>query len=341
MDRIITIDDIARAAGVGKGTVDRVLHSRGRVSAETRARVLRCIEQLDYRPNKTARMLAKTRDYRIAVCFHDKEAEFWQQIRCGVDKASQEYQTMGVQVIPFILPQIDVEEQLKVIRKVIDERYDGLAIVPYFSEEIVRALNEAVEKGVAVVTFNNREQGVHACYVGTDGVQSGRTAGRLMAMLAAQNSRFIVFSPETMMTQLDERLEGFQQVLARCRPDMQCRGIYRFGEDYEGMYEFALRTIQRHEIDAIYATYSAVSVVGDAVRDANCPKTVTVVGHDFTPSIIELIKGGSIDAAVGQDPERQGYASIDKICRKLLADEEIEDEFTKISIAVAENIDYL
>ena len=88
MDRIITIDDIARAAGVGKGTVDRVLHSRGRVSAETRARVLRCIEQLDYRPNKTARMLAKTRDYRIAVCFHDKEAEFWQQIRCGVDKAS-------------------------------------------------------------------------------------------------------------------------------------------------------------------------------------------------------------------------------------------------------------
>ena len=38
MDKVVTINDIAKAAGVGKGTVDRVLHNRGRVSEETKKR---------------------------------------------------------------------------------------------------------------------------------------------------------------------------------------------------------------------------------------------------------------------------------------------------------------
>ena len=341
MERVVTIDDVARAAGVGKGTVDRVLHSRGRVAPETRERVLACIEQLDYKPNKAARMLAKTRAYRIAVCFHDKEAEFWKQVQDGVDKASEEYKQMGVQVIPFILPEIHSPSQLNVIRKVIDEGYDGLAIVPYYSDEVVRLLNEAVEQGIQVVTFNNREQGAHARYVGTDGVQSGRVAGRLMSMLTPVNGRYIVFSPGSLMMQMDERLEGFQQVVQQRRRDMICCGVYRFMENYDEMYRFTLDEIRKADVDAIYTTYSAVSVVGEAIRDSGLEKRITVVGHDLTPSTIELIRGGYIDASIGQDPERQGYASIDKICRKLLMDEEIVDEFTKISIAVAENVDYL
>ena len=340
MERVVTIDDVARAAGVGKGTVDRVLHSRGRVAPETRERVLACIEQLDYKPNKAARMLAKTRAYRIAVCFHDKEAEFWKQVQDGVDKAGEEYKQM-VQVIPFILPEIHIPSQLNVIRKVIDEGYDGLAIVPYYSDEVVRLLNEAVEQGIQVVTFNNREQGAHARYVGTDGVQSGRVAGRLMSMLTPVNGRYIVFSPGSLMMQMDERLEGFQQVVQQRRRDMICCGVYRFMENYDEMYRFTLDEIRKADVDAIYTTYSAVSVVGEAIRDSGLEKRIAVVGHDLTPSTIELIRGGYIDASIGQDPERQGYASIDKICRKLLMDEEIVDEFTKISIAVAENVDYL
>ena len=35
MDKEVTISDVAKAAGVGRGTVDRVLHNRGRVSEET------------------------------------------------------------------------------------------------------------------------------------------------------------------------------------------------------------------------------------------------------------------------------------------------------------------
>ena len=77
----------------------------------------------------------------------------------------------------YILPQIDIEAQLNIIRHVIDSKYDGLAIVPYDSERITEALKEAMEKGIEVVTFNNQDRNLSCCYIGHDGFQSGRTAG--------------------------------------------------------------------------------------------------------------------------------------------------------------------
>ena len=55
---MVTINDVAKAAGVSKGTVDRVIHNRGEVSAKSREKVLRVIEELGYKPNMYASMLA-------------------------------------------------------------------------------------------------------------------------------------------------------------------------------------------------------------------------------------------------------------------------------------------
>lgn len=342
MDKVTTIDDIVKAAGVGKGTVDRVLHNRGRVSEETRNKVLRCIEDLNYRPNTAARMLAKKGTYRIAVCFHDKEIDFWTQVKEGVRKASEQYAALGVTVEMFILPQVDVPRQLEVIRKVIDEQYDGLAIVPYSSPLIVDSINQAIEAGVEVITFNNREEKINACYVGSNGVQSGRVAGRLMSLQAGQNAKYMIICAHSRaMIQVDERAMGFQDILSAMRPDMECVGCHIFDENYQTIFDFVVRTLQTQDVNAIYATSECLSAVGRAVHSIGYDKKVTVVGHDLTPPIVELIRMGCIDSSVGQDPERQGYSSVDQICRKLLAGDSMRDEYTKMSIAIAENIDYL
>lgn len=347
MDKVVTIDDIAKAAGVGKGTVDRVLHERGRVAPKTREKVLRCIEDLNYRPNTVARMLAKKRSYRIAVCFHDKEQEFWEQVKSGIRRASAEYSQMGVNVVPFILPRIDVERQLEVIRKVIEEKYDGLAIVPYFSDEITSELNRAVARGIQVVTFNNCEKDIRACYVGPDGIQSGRTAGRLMSLIAGPGSRYIIVSSHSsLMMQIDERAIGFLEVIRSRRPDMifvneayQRQNICE--EDYEKVYNYVTAMLKTQQVDAVYATNECVSAVGRAIEDLQPFRKISVVGHDLTPTVMKYIRMGYIDASIGQEPEYQGYSVIDKICRKLLAEEAITGEYTRISIVVMENLDYL
>jgi DNA-binding LacI/PurR family transcriptional regulator len=62
-----TITDVARRAGVGVGTVSRVLNERPRVHPRTRERVLRAIAELDYVPSQVARQLSTGRSGTVGV----------------------------------------------------------------------------------------------------------------------------------------------------------------------------------------------------------------------------------------------------------------------------------
>mgnify|MGYP001295840560 CR=1 FL=1 len=57
----IRIVDIAKMAGVSVGTVDRVIHNRGRVSEENRKKVQAILEMVHYQPNLMARSLAASK----------------------------------------------------------------------------------------------------------------------------------------------------------------------------------------------------------------------------------------------------------------------------------------
>lgn len=63
----VTIGDVARLAGVGRGTVSRVLNNRANVDPATRERVLAAIRELDFVPSKTARRLSLRRTQTVAV----------------------------------------------------------------------------------------------------------------------------------------------------------------------------------------------------------------------------------------------------------------------------------
>ena len=58
-----TIFDVARHAGVSRGTVDRVIYGRGRVSEKTKEKVRKVISELGYTPNPNASSLANRKEY--------------------------------------------------------------------------------------------------------------------------------------------------------------------------------------------------------------------------------------------------------------------------------------
>src|SRR5688572_20750457 len=65
--RVTTINDIARKASVGVGTVSRVLSGKGSVSEKTRLRIMEVMSELNYRPNSVARSLATRQTNSIGV----------------------------------------------------------------------------------------------------------------------------------------------------------------------------------------------------------------------------------------------------------------------------------
>lgn len=65
--RRVTLADVAKMAGVSKQTASRVVNDSEHVTAETRARVLKCIDTLGFRPSAIARQLTSGRSYTLGV----------------------------------------------------------------------------------------------------------------------------------------------------------------------------------------------------------------------------------------------------------------------------------
>ena len=74
-----TIKDIAERAGISIGTVDRIIHNRGRFSSDTAEKVRRIMEDLNYKPNVMARHLSQSKQYRVGVLLPhpDQDSGYW------------------------------------------------------------------------------------------------------------------------------------------------------------------------------------------------------------------------------------------------------------------------
>lgn len=102
----MTVIEIAKRAGVSIGTVDRVLHNRGRVSTETREKIQKIIDEEGYQPNPLARHLKRNRDYKIGVIIPElrKESSYWQLLYNGILKAVEELSpfSFSIQLFEFL-----------------------------------------------------------------------------------------------------------------------------------------------------------------------------------------------------------------------------------------------
>lgn len=81
----VTIRDVARASGVGLSTVSRVVNGNYPVHAQTRARVLKAIEELGYVPDATARSLKTNKTSLIGIAVPDISATTIMQVVRGIE----------------------------------------------------------------------------------------------------------------------------------------------------------------------------------------------------------------------------------------------------------------
>ncbi|MEI6101228.1 MAG: LacI family DNA-binding transcriptional regulator, partial [Eubacteriales bacterium] len=178
----ITVKDIAHAAGVSRGTVDRVLHNRSGVSAQTRQSVLAAVDACNFKPNTVAKALAtqrspKTVDVIVAPTFNP----FVDEILEGIRQAEREYADYGLSVRVHALQSFDRNEQLDLLANIMQQGCDGLALVPVASTAIANAVNNISEAGVPVVVYNSDlPDAKYICFVGQNQFKGGQTAGALM-----------------------------------------------------------------------------------------------------------------------------------------------------------------
>ncbi|MCR5008233.1 MAG: LacI family DNA-binding transcriptional regulator [Oribacterium sp.] len=85
------IQNVAKKAGVGIGTVSRVINKNGYVSEETRKKVEKAIEELNYTPNEIARNLIQNRTNIIAVIVPDVAYPYFAELTSEVEKCLRKH----------------------------------------------------------------------------------------------------------------------------------------------------------------------------------------------------------------------------------------------------------
>ncbi|MGQ9794359.1 MAG: LacI family DNA-binding transcriptional regulator [Anaerolineae bacterium] len=89
MRRRVTIEDVARAAGVSRQTVSRAINNKGEISPLTLERVMNAIHQLGYRPSWVARGLATHRTCTLGLVVPDITNPFFPEVARGVQDAAR------------------------------------------------------------------------------------------------------------------------------------------------------------------------------------------------------------------------------------------------------------
>lgn len=183
----MTIGDVAARAGVGAGTVSRVLNDSPNVRAGTRARVLAAIEVLDYRPNPLARGLKRGRSQTIGVivpCF--THASAIERLRGVVDvlKSSR------YDLVLFDVESVEHrDEHLSALSR---QRTDGLLVLSLpLPPDRLQVLGAT---GIPTVLIDAQAPGMPS--VVTDDVEGGRLAVRHLVGLGHRRIAFLGDAPD-------------------------------------------------------------------------------------------------------------------------------------------------
>ena len=149
------IETIAKLAGVSRGTVDRVIHNRGRVKPETLEQVNAAMERLNYQPSTLGRAFYMSRqNNRIGVLISLREPDFQQQVEDGVEDGRAYALQHGMGVLTEYASPDDEEAYLAALDRLLKEKLRGLALRGIQSEALSARLRVLREEGVLVAAYN-------------------------------------------------------------------------------------------------------------------------------------------------------------------------------------------
>ena len=243
----ITIQDVAKTAGVSVATIDRVLNHRPGVKSRTVEKVEQAIRDLNYQPDRIAARLARGREYRFCFVLPNTAGEFMRRIAEEVELAATR---MAGERVSIIAKRVDVFDG-PLLAQVLDnlgEGIDGVAVVALDHPAVREAINNLVARGIAVVTVVSDVPGSKRThYAGIDNSSAGRTAAGLMGrFLSGRKGMVGVFAGSLALRDHIERQFGFEQVMAHEFANLTILPVRESRDDTERSAELARQLLREH-----------------------------------------------------------------------------------------------
>jgi LacI family transcriptional regulator len=343
MDKKYTIKDIAQLAGVSKGTVDRVLHKRGKVSEKALERINKVLDEIDYEPNLIARNLKNNKVHRICVIIPDPSIDpYWLPCITGINDAVKEFKAYNLAIETFYFDPESTKSFLDIHKIALKRTPDALLLAPLFYKETLDVAEKYDASNIIVNIFNNQVVSPSIkSFVGQDLFRSGRVAAKLLDLLLNNGQIAIIHIDETYENaiHMQEKERGFRNYFSeKADLDYNITTLNLKSTDIEITFNTFLE--ENPNLSGIFVTTSKAYQIAKIINDSQHDK-IGIIGYDLIDENVAFLNQGSIDFLIHQNPKRQTYLGITTLVEHFLFGKEIPSTtLLPIDIINSENADF-
>lgn len=314
MARQVKIRDIAAMAGVSVGTVDRVLHNRGRVSARSLAAVQAVLDEVGYNINIHSSAVALKKEFRIAITTPTSSpGDYWASINGGFDHAVREYSDIDIKILPASYNQFDIYSCREAYDGILDCRPDVVIIGATFVQETLALCRSLDQARIPYIFIDAVVEGTHpiATY-SADQYACGFLLARLLHGLMPSGGELAIMEMKRVgnvqASNSVKRIEGFKAYLEDA--GLGCRSA-KFSalapEENENLFQEFFR--ENPDVRGIAVMNSRGYVVADFMHRHGIDN-VRLACFDLTSTNARCIRDGSISFLLCQTPELQGFHAV-------------------------------
>ena len=314
----ITVKDIASMAGVSIGTVDRVLHKRGRVARLTEEKILSIIRETGYERNLHASNLAQARSYTIGVLtpYPEQDSGFWKLPHEGMVKAVQELKPYMVDLKFSCFDRFSSTSFNQAAEQLMEMKPDGILLAPVLPE-VAEVFAANLPAGFPLCCFDaDLPENKKLAYIGQDSFASGRLAAKLMKMMVPAGGRTIIIQAVVQDYHIRDRIEGFRSAYNKWeKPSVFVEEKLEDPEVCRVFLEEVFRTV--NDVAGIFVSNDSAHLVAAELKRRGGGK-IFLLGYDLIPENRRFLEAGEIDFILNQRPGFQGYLGVQTIFRELI-----------------------
>lgn len=314
----VTIQKIAELSGVSRGTVDRVLHGRPNVNPMIREKVVRAAEKLGYQPP----VPPKSADCRQAAILIPQwtDGYFNRQIVSGIRKALRYIADPAFVLTEQPLRTMTMQELLRAMDEQIRSGVDGLIIRAENTPEVRAVIEQAVQQGVTVITYDaDVPDSGRLCHAGQDLVRAGAIAAGVMARLIRPPEHVLIVTGNLRMEAHKGRVDGFCRRLLELGFSEDAYRVIETNEMPELTGELVAQALQADSrLHAVYMACQPLSGCIAGIRKARRTTRPHIVCNDLTPTAKRYLREGTVDFVIGQSFSQESFHAVLAIYQMLL-----------------------
>ncbi len=343
----VRIKDIALKAKVSTGTVDRVLHNRGRVSEKVRDNVLKIIAEMNYEPNLMARALGSNKVYRLAALIPDHGFDpYWYAPKTGIEKAGRDLKQYGVNVQQYLFNPYSAESFIEQAKLVSESNPDGILLAPIFYREVLPFFKQWKDREIPFVLFNTQIIDFDPLsYIGQDSYQSGMLAGKLIHFGQSHPGSVLIAHIDEEISNaahLLKKEQGFRNYFLQnnldlytiIKTELNRSNFASFTKELDRIIE------STPDLASIFVTTSKAFDIAKYLEQ-RVIKHIKIIGYDLLPQNLYYLNKDRISFLINQNPKGQGYWGINQLVDFLVFKKAVPElKYLPLDIVTKENLSY-